>query len=331
MLEVKNSFLGGGRSKQIDSIKGLLIILVIVGHFLPGTLKENFARYFIYSFHMPIFFAVSGYLVNIEKLRNFNFLELLQKYGLRVIVPWLIAVQVYFSFNCVLGFESLTFKHYIVQYIWPFYHLWFVIGYLFCIGCLWTTIKLWKTEDATWLKGLAAISIIMAAISISFPNVLSETLTGKVLNIIDNTLRPQFLMFFSAGIILRKCELNINVWKNIEMCSLMAIIVAALFYTNVSEALLDLVQWIFSFSLILLLYAIRDIPIKEVKILMFCGVNSFPIYLWHIIGKQFALWITGNTYNWIYYVCCFIWIMILLPGIKIINKYSVPKRLFCGC
>ena len=81
-----------GESKRnifIDFIKGFLILLVILGHFLPGTLSENPARYVIYSFHMPAFFFISGMLYSGHTS--------LKEYGLRLGIPWLFAVQVYYG------------------------------------------------------------------------------------------------------------------------------------------------------------------------------------------------------------------------------------------
>lgn len=55
------------RLLHLDSIKGVLIVLVIIGHaiqFCMPDCEQNFCFRFIYSFHMPLFFFVSGYLAN---------------------------------------------------------------------------------------------------------------------------------------------------------------------------------------------------------------------------------------------------------------------------
>lgn len=51
------------RNEKTDMIKGLLIVLVIVGHILPGTLQDNIVRYTIYAFHMPVFIAWGGVFI----------------------------------------------------------------------------------------------------------------------------------------------------------------------------------------------------------------------------------------------------------------------------
>lgn len=46
------------RISWIDVLKGIGIILVVIGH----TSKDNFMVDWLYTFHMPLFFALSGYL-----------------------------------------------------------------------------------------------------------------------------------------------------------------------------------------------------------------------------------------------------------------------------
>ena len=46
------------RIPWLDAVKGVGIICVILGHMtIPETLRQ-----FVFSFHMPLFFFVSGYL-----------------------------------------------------------------------------------------------------------------------------------------------------------------------------------------------------------------------------------------------------------------------------
>ncbi len=49
-----------------DGLKGILIVLVVLGHAIQETLKggcfDNHLWNYIYSFHMAAFMAVSGFL-----------------------------------------------------------------------------------------------------------------------------------------------------------------------------------------------------------------------------------------------------------------------------
>ena len=54
------------RDLRIDSIKGFLIILVLLGHVITALDNVNFYNHavmgLIYVFHMPLFILISGYL-----------------------------------------------------------------------------------------------------------------------------------------------------------------------------------------------------------------------------------------------------------------------------
>lgn len=66
------------RDHQIDNIKGLLIILVVFGHMLLASTKENNeVLTLIYSFHMPAFIFINGLFsknVNLKKVFRFGIL-----------------------------------------------------------------------------------------------------------------------------------------------------------------------------------------------------------------------------------------------------------------
>lgn len=53
----------GKRNAQLDTMRGMAIILVVLGH--AGVCDE--IRNWIYAFHMPLFFFISGYFCNDRK------------------------------------------------------------------------------------------------------------------------------------------------------------------------------------------------------------------------------------------------------------------------
>ncbi len=63
------------RDGSVDTVRGLLMILVVAGHVIEFLRKEangvQFLYNFIYFFHMPVFIFVTGFLSkNIEKGRQ---------------------------------------------------------------------------------------------------------------------------------------------------------------------------------------------------------------------------------------------------------------------
>jgi len=73
--------MSANRIAWIDALKGLGMILVILGHM---SIPEM-ARQFIFSFHMPLFFIVSGYLFK----NNFSLVWSLRKFD-TLFVPYIV-------------------------------------------------------------------------------------------------------------------------------------------------------------------------------------------------------------------------------------------------
>jgi fucose 4-O-acetylase-like acetyltransferase len=118
-----------GRNRNIDGLKGFLIVMVIVGHILQGKVLDNFGRYVIYSFHMPLFVGLSGYLLNIDSIRSLSVGQFFGKYGSRVLLPWAIAMLVYAIYLGAFGSHPTPlWKGWINYLLNPYYHLWFVVG-----------------------------------------------------------------------------------------------------------------------------------------------------------------------------------------------------------
>ena len=92
------------RNGYIDFVKGIAMLLVLVGHaiqycsgseyFLRGEYYDNPLFRFIYTFHMPLFMAVSGYLLQ-QSLRHRSEIEValrhLRQLGLPILSFGLLA------------------------------------------------------------------------------------------------------------------------------------------------------------------------------------------------------------------------------------------------
>lgn len=74
----------GGRIEWLDAVKGIGMLLVIFPH--TGLLNENIAKW-IYSFHMPLFFILSGYTFTRYKLSCKDFFYKLLK---SLIIPYFV-------------------------------------------------------------------------------------------------------------------------------------------------------------------------------------------------------------------------------------------------
>lgn len=70
------------RNKEIDCLRGILIVLVVIGHSESGRMHD-----IVFLFHMPLFFILSGYLLERRKVVKCDYLKT-KSFGL--LIPYLI-------------------------------------------------------------------------------------------------------------------------------------------------------------------------------------------------------------------------------------------------
>jgi fucose 4-O-acetylase-like acetyltransferase len=77
------------RIKSVDICKGLAILLMVIFHFEPGFVIPFFEkmRILVYSFHMPLFIFLSGFLFGQAK-RKIILKKYLKDKALRLGIPY---------------------------------------------------------------------------------------------------------------------------------------------------------------------------------------------------------------------------------------------------
>lgn len=69
----------------IDQLRGLAFYTVILGHMSIGT----DLKIWLYSFHMPLFFMISGLNLNVEKIAKIKFSDFVLNLAKKMLVPYL--------------------------------------------------------------------------------------------------------------------------------------------------------------------------------------------------------------------------------------------------
>ncbi len=113
------------RIAWIDTARGLCIFLVVLGH----TILPYSWLVFIFSFHMPFFFFLSGYLYNPEKYQSWWLF--LKKKAATLLWPYLVFFLInfiywIFYFNSKQYFEPIWQMLYSAKLSAPFIPLWFL-------------------------------------------------------------------------------------------------------------------------------------------------------------------------------------------------------------
>lgn len=127
MEEIKTDSIKKHWYTEINILRGILVVLVVVGHIvLQVDVEDSGIREvyrvigkFIYSFHMPAFFAISGFL-GYKALREVNpnttFGAFAKSKFFRLIVPYFAMGLIYLPFRLLL--QSIARTEFAVKDVW---------------------------------------------------------------------------------------------------------------------------------------------------------------------------------------------------------------------
>lgn len=138
------------RIPQLDIAKGIGIILVVLGHALP---TDSFVRLIIYSFHMPLFFFLSG--LTLKKVKPEDNMKDIVQSEHKLFVTYIFYTIIFVLFDivvrlCILheiGIRSIVWNCYQAIVMFGVNVLWFLSSLL--LGKILVRFliqKNWKTE-----------------------------------------------------------------------------------------------------------------------------------------------------------------------------------------
>lgn len=200
----------------IDYLKGILILLVFLGHLVVGKMEENMLRHFIYSFHMPVFVGISGYLFNFTFLNNSS-KQFIKKLFERILIPYIFA-NIFYSFFVNAKFIlKLNFIQFIIEFlkdlIFSYYHLWYVQGYISYILISYLLLKLLNFNIRTLIIGLiVSLFIYYIYFFIKPENVF--------MRVFLNNFRIYNLIFFLIGCFIKEKVISIKINKSVVLISI---------------------------------------------------------------------------------------------------------------
>ena len=165
--ETREPITGGTRSKLVDIVKGVAIVLVAYGHTAQGVVHRgwwggrgaSFSRAFVYSFHMPAFFFIAGLFVrgSIERRGGLPFtVEKIKS----ILYPYLLFAVIYAAVHPLIG----RFEVSATPFHWREFLLnlsdgnasWFLFTLFFCF-----LLALATARVPGWLLFMAAVVIGM--------------------------------------------------------------------------------------------------------------------------------------------------------------------------
>ncbi|PWJ60383.1 fucose 4-O-acetylase-like acetyltransferase [Dyadobacter jejuensis] len=147
------------RIEYIDNLKGLAILMVVVGHFIQYNSaegKDNVIFSIIYSFHMPLFMFISGYVAHLTVKPSIfgSFGVFIFNKGRGLLLPffsWALLVNGYFftrglEFNVKVRLSELLYDP--RTGLWFIWYLFFL--YIFFSAFLYLSNRLNQRKNFWW-------------------------------------------------------------------------------------------------------------------------------------------------------------------------------------
>ncbi len=335
------------RDTTIDFIKGFLILLVILGHTTLGLVDMysfnkamNNISNFIYSFHMPCFIAVSGYLYKeyghddtnsvFRHIRHKAF-NILLPYVMVSIIYWIIKYAMS-SFTrypiSIRGLINIPWEP--IEFLWYLYALFFI----YCVGYIVDYLfDRYLPQIAYKMELLFCLFFVIALISYGrFHYVGFNYIAG-------------FQMYFYLGCVIKKWIYNLSnkLGVIILFCLSLVFEMYGIFFQSemscnsvVSNFISRITACIVTFFIFSVCYFIArnyDFP----KWVQMIGHDSMPFYAMHVIfvgGIRIILDHLGITNIFIHCICGFIgscaicWVLYeyIIKKIKIFDFVFYPKK-----
>lgn len=314
------------RIAWIDIAKGIAILLVVIGHCIPDAASSTgisvpayrWLHHVIYSFHMPLFFFLAGYMIVRQNILHSGkgAVDIVKSRWKRLMVPYLFVGLLYAPFKLLLS--RFANKPYDIENIWKM-----VIGV--------------NPDGELWfLYALFVITVMSAVFSFRI-SIVGLLLAGGLLLWNPWAIITDYAFFFLLGIYMRReYSCFVERIKGYHVILLLIVFVAGnygllidhyhAFFLLTALSGMTLVFWI-SHQISRL-----SMPIKEY--LAYVGMMSMDIYILSDIIKipfRIILWNKLHLYTVSFVVCTFMAIgLSLLVSRYIIRRSRILRCLFLG-
>lgn len=308
-------------NKKILFLQVFGIILVVIGH--TGKMSNNLQRW-IYSFHMPLFMFISGYLLNYTnqgKIEDINLKEFLKKKIKRLLIPYFIIsslayVPKYILNKFALRPVELTFNDYLKGFIYPWDNpiifFWFLPTLLIIMMLVVLFIKIIKNLGMQY--GMEILLIISAICTVFNKNKIEFLNIEGVIN---------YTFFFILGIYYLENEEKIENFlfknKNIALIfSFLILILNSLILIKNKGIYLIVAITVIIFSILLE----KTYSNKNMKFLNHLNYKSYSIYLlswfpqvfvrivfFQILKLNWIIVLPISTFLGIYFPCSIVWLV----------------------
>lgn len=328
----------GGRIGYLDALRGLAILFVIEGHVRVFGMDiksyDTLSALMLYSFYLPLFFFVSGYLAHKENLTKKDILRNGSKKFVFLVLPAI-------SFS--IGYNLLNHRDVLYPMYAGFGRYWFTITLFECFVIYYMILLVFKCEKAR--TTILIIIAIIGILALSYKSIFGPKL-------IDTNHLCKYFYFFTFGILSKKYNSTYTVFiKNeyvkafsiITFFVLLFLIDYQIFPSPVFHLLRDVLLRVLGTLVIIILFASNASYFegsgRAARILNEIGRKSLPIYLLQyfflpdfsafqdIITNmdQFTIHVIAALYTVFVTVVCYVFIIVLEQS-KFVRTYLLGLK-----
>lgn len=292
------------RIEYIDFLRGIAIIIVVMGHLLQYNLKGNAATgcfNYIYSFHMGFFFFISGCAASFSIRKNTwnTFLSFIKKKTVQLLVPFFIWGAVITL--SVSQIDILAIPERVLQILsnpslnapWFLFQLFF-IQVIFFICCTLNSIV--GNKIPLYLTFFISIPIV----------VILQWLSNRFLGVGGAWLSRTYLILFYLGVVAQSVEIKAGLIRPIVfICFLVFVLIAPLYnILSDNDVLKEIIKTISSITFSFVCYYIvkykyQKTSPKVKNLINYYGTNTLEIYVTQfcIVTVCQSQWIETGTMN----------------------------------
>lgn len=304
----------------IDVLKGGLILLVILGHLLPGSLNENFARFFIYSFHMPLFLAVSGFLLTHETLGRLSVARLVGRYWGRMLMPWFVA-WLFYCFILGWGGGGGAVRGIIYGALYPPYHLWFVPSLFLMVVALFLVqsrrinlLVVWAASGLFFIVWLSLFQTSMRG-------------GGRWLVFLGDKRTYTLFTYFIFGYLIRNAKSGGRRRTFLVVTISTAFVFFSSYFCVMSSVVVSVSKFMLNIGLIRLVLTSRWLRRFKCRGFSELGKISLPVYLWHMVPLSLTASFFGKGTG-LYYMASILSVSIMTGMLLLLSRYKKVSLLF---
>ena len=275
------------RIEWIDTAKGIGLLLVIIGHLSIPLLPT-----WIYTFHMPLFFILSGVVFSGDK---YTFKDFLRKRLKSLVIPYfslgLVIYLFYVIINSIIGETNGLYgtnREMFSQFLYQkhFWTIWF-------LACLFVVEILYFLIYSFWGNNFGLLTSVSLVIGIMGFLQYDYGCTGLPWNF-DVALVAQFFFhlgyWFKCSNKLYRIAVEKKKYKDLGMliCLLGINVIAAALCIRLSEESLDMSVGLYGNKFLTMISALAGILFVVVlskyiknKVFTYMGQNTMIIFAWH--------------------------------------------------